>query len=139
MNTNEAIAKMTAKGIETMTAVGRGQLSFFDDGIVEGSGIWGECLVSEMGHKSSGVINRLRDLGLWVFTDSDEDPSGWWSLTALGADVANELGKVVEEPVVKDREPTVKVGAKWTYIYAADGSLIAEVRNDQYELVKSLI
>lgn len=158
MNTNyEAIetvvAQLTAKGRETMRAVGAGELSYFDEGIVEYSGIWGECLTGEMGHKSSGVINRLRDLGLWTVSDGEvnTDESMWWALTALGADVANYLaGRLqnqadaetqmaeelpAEEPKAEQGQVTVKKGAKWTYLYAADGTLIAELRNDQFEAI----
>lgn len=91
------IAKLTAKGRETMLAVGQHKLSFFDEGIVEGGGIWGENLTGELGHKSSGVINRLQKLGLWE--TSNNGPDGmWWSLTALGAAVANVLA-APEAPV----------------------------------------
>jgi hypothetical protein len=43
----------------------------------------------------------------------------------------------VEDVIVA--QPTVKVGRKWTAITAADGSLIAEVRNDQVEAVLALL
>jgi hypothetical protein len=86
------VAQLTAKGRETMRAVGNRETSYFDEGIVKDSGIWGECLTSELGHRSSGIINRLRDLGLWEASEQQgDDPSMWWSLTALGADVANYL------------------------------------------------
>lgn len=87
-----AIAGLTKAGRATMLAVGRGQLSYFDEGIIEGSGIWGECLTGEMGHKSSGVVNRLAKVGLWDVTiDRESQDGAWWSLTALGAAVANHL------------------------------------------------
>lgn len=141
MNTTFAIEaiveQLTAKGRETMRAIGANETSFFDEGIVENSGIWGECLTSELGHKSSGVINRLKALGLFETSDAGpDDDSDWWALTELGADVANYLaGRTpVLTPVA-----TSKVGTKWTYIYAADGSLIAEVRNDQVETVRAML
>lgn len=134
------VAQLTAKGRETMTSVGRCELSFFDEGIVENSGIWGECLCSEMGHKSSGVVNQLKKLGLWLTSPGGEDDdSDWWSLTALGADVANYLAGRLEEAPVEAPAPTVKQGSKWTYIYAADGSLVAELRNDQYALIAATL
>jgi hypothetical protein len=140
-----AIAQLTAKGRETMDAVGRGWTSFFDNGIVEYSGIWGDNLTGELGHKSSGVINQLVKLGLFYSTPmGEDDPSNWYSLTALGADVANYLAENLE---VEDAEPaadadpqvTVKTGSKWTYIYAADGSLLAEIRNDAAWLLDSAV
>lgn len=91
----EIVTTLTAKGTETMKAVGLGQLSFFDDGVVEGSGIWGEILTAEMSHKSSGVLNRLKDLDLWETSEDFEANAGdWWALTALGAEVALLLAGV---------------------------------------------
>jgi hypothetical protein len=88
----EIIDSLTAKGRETMTAVGNWTGSFFDEGCVTGSGIWGSIFVQEMGQKSSGVINRLRDLGLFEVTPDQEGEAGdWWSLTSLGVDVARAL------------------------------------------------
>lgn len=135
---NETIAKMTPKGRETMTAVGNREFAWFDDGIVGGSGIWGECF-----GVASGVLNRLRDLGMWECTEEGEVGSGlWWALTELGAAVANTLAArsaldelEYVEPVVETPQVTVKTGAKWTYLYAADGSLIAEIRNDQFAAI----
>jgi hypothetical protein len=139
---NAVVSQLTAKGEETMKAVGNHELSFFDGGIVEHEGIWGECLVSEMGHKSSGVINRLRDLGLWDATDQgsdDADAGMWWSLTALGADVANYLaGGLEAEPTPAEPVTEVKRGTKWTYVYV-DGQLVAEIRNDQAHLLAAIV
>jgi hypothetical protein len=87
-----AIAGLTDKGRDTMRAIGNRETSFFDNGIVTDSGIWGDNLTGELGHKSSGVINRLRAVGLLEsHPQSGDDPSDWWTLTALGADVANYL------------------------------------------------
>jgi len=97
----EIIEKLTARGRETMTAVGDWNGSFFDEGCTPGSGIWGSIFVQEMGQKSSGVINRLRDLGLFDVTpDQEGDDGDWWSLTQLGVDVARAL---VLETVTLDR------------------------------------
>lgn len=144
------VAQLTEKGRDAMNSIGRGWVSFFDNGIVEGSGIWGECLTADLGLKSSGVINRLRDLGLFVAYDTKDDDyaSGmWWDLTALGADVANYLAENLEghndadadESVAADPKITVKTGSKWTYIYAADGSLLAEIRNDAAWLLDAAV
>ena len=88
--TAAAIAQLTAKGRETMEAIGLQELSFFDEGVVEGSGSWGGSISGDMGHHSSGVINRLRDMGLFRSEDVG-DYDLWWTLTELGAAVANEL------------------------------------------------
>lgn len=121
------VERLTPKAREAMTAIGDHRTSYFDDGIVEYSGIPGEYLVSELGHKSAGVriLNRLRDMGLLEHNAENDVGPDWWSLTSLGADVANYLAGNLE----------VKHGTKWTYIYSADGSLIAEVRNDQIKTV----
>jgi hypothetical protein len=94
-----------------MTAVGNRKLSFFDEGIVEGGGIWGACLTGELGHKSSGVINRLSALGLWDVQAEDGDDGSWWSLTALGAAVANALATPADVPTEPTPVPVVDVPA----------------------------
>jgi hypothetical protein len=94
---NEAITKLTAKGREAMTSVGMRKVSFFDDGIVEGSGAWGETLTSDLGHKSAGVINRLGTLGLFDVTPPAEGEGAWFALTAIGAEVANHLAGTADE------------------------------------------
>jgi len=114
-----ALQAMTAKGTETMTAIGQRQLSFFDEGIQEHSGIWGSCLAQEMGHKSSGVINRLRDLGLFTTSPAGpDDDSDWWALTALGAEVANTLAAptttTTENTTTKENDMTENTTAKKT-------------------------
>lgn len=92
-----AVAALTDKGRDTMRAVGAGETSFFDNGIVEHSGIWGDNLTGELGHKSSGVVNRLAKLGLFTTHEATgDDPSNWWALSALGADVANYLAGNLE-------------------------------------------
>jgi hypothetical protein len=58
------------------------------------------------------------------------------------ADLIPNVGLVRDEPAMVEpvtATPTVKVGRKWTTITAADGSLIAEVRNDQVEAVLALL
>jgi hypothetical protein len=46
---------------------------------------------------------------------------------------------VVETTEVSAAGVTIKVGRKWTTMHAADGTLIAEVRNDAYDAVSRLI
>lgn len=134
---DEAVAAMTPKGLETMKAIGNLELSFFDEGVVEWSGIWGECLVSEMGHKSSGVVNRLRDLGLLGNSPAGEgDDSDWWYLTALGAAVALHLSETGKPMPEASPAPTYSktVGRKWTYVYFGD-ELVMEVQTMHKHLV----
>lgn len=149
------VSQLTAKGRETMMAIGNGELSFFDGGVVEMSGIWGECLVSEMGHKSSGVVNRLKDMGLFTAHDYDHDDAGmWWQLTSLGADVANYLAgnfdnritveveegglDLVETPV-ETTYVNVKVGRKWITITDGEGNILAEVQKDLASQIVDLL
>lgn len=138
LTTAQAIAKLTAKGRELMTAVGKGEFSFFDEGIVAHSGIWGECMAQEMGYSNpksaSGVMNGTKKLGLWE-TGVDAEDGTWWELTELGAAVALELAGQVEETPVP--VTTVKKGAKWTYVYV-DGQLVAEIRNNQAHLLAAI-
>jgi hypothetical protein len=153
MTISDTAASLTEKGQQTMMAIGRRELSFFDDGVVAGSGIWGSCLASEMGHKSSGVINRLRDAGLFKVYDGDaQDDSMWWELTELGADVANYLaaqdradyGANPADAFAKDFPAlaipvvTAKVGSKWTYLYLGD-TLIAEIATAHKDLIASFL
>lgn len=106
----EAIQALTAKGRETMTAVGNWTGSWFDAGCTAGSGIWAEAFMNEMGHKSTGVINRLRDLGLF---ESGMDEDGvYFSLTELGVEVAEELNRSAETPAKE--EPAAPAAKKTT-------------------------
>lgn len=63
--------------------------------------------------------------------DFDYETDGWYEINWLPCAKHVPAGTdIAEAPVVEEPTVTVKVGRKWTYIYAADGSLIAEVRND---------
>lgn len=117
--TADVIKSLTAKGRDAMTQIGLGNVSFFDGGVIEGEGSWGGCLVDDLGHKSSGVLNRLLALGLFDHTDADvqddQNAGGWWTLTALGADVANTLAKEEKEaPAEAPVEKPAKAAAKKT-------------------------
>jgi hypothetical protein len=108
--TADVIKSLTVKGRDAMKQIGLGKVSFFDGGIVEGEGSWGGILTDDLGHKSSGVLNRLAALGLFETGPSDDsNAGGWWMLTALGADVANTLAKEGETPAEK---PAKKAPAK---------------------------
>jgi hypothetical protein len=84
-----AIVMLTLKGRYAMQAIGERRLSFFDNGIEQGSGSWGECLTGELGHRSSGVLGGLVKQRL--LTSSQEDHGSWYELTELGAAVAKKL------------------------------------------------
>lgn len=97
-----AIAGLTASGKEFMTAVGMKRFDFFDEGIVAGSGNWGEnmswqyaSIAGKSARSVSGVMARLSTIGLWdVYLDGERGSDGnWWSLTELGAAVAVRLAE----------------------------------------------
>lgn len=97
-----AFDHLTVKGQAFMTAVGTRQYDFFDDGMVEHSGNYGSNLAG--GDKGmSGVMNGTRKAGLWhVTAEQDGDAGEWWSLTALGAEVALHAASLVApKPAVK--------------------------------------
>ena len=110
---------LTAKGQALMAQIGTWRGSFFDDGIVEHSGAWGEVLAGELdldalGVKSvkgvAGVLNGTAKAGLWNVDPGEEgDASDWWSLTALGAEVAHHAAALAAPATP---EPGVKVCAK---------------------------
>lgn len=158
-DTTATIAKLTAKGRDTMQAVGAWQGSFFDDGCAEGSGIWAECFMNEMGHKSSGVINQLAKLGL--FSRVDDETGVWFALTTLGVEVATALAgtaesapespeeapakpkatrtrKTAEEAAPGAVETTIKVCGKWTRFYQ-NGAEVGRVHNGAADAVFAVI
>jgi hypothetical protein len=98
ISTETAIAALTDAGREFMRAVGKQSFDFFDEGIVAGSGNWGENMswqyAAMSGRKPrsvSGIMARLSVAGLWELSDGDPDQGKWWSLTELGAAVALQL------------------------------------------------
>jgi hypothetical protein len=95
-----ALESLTPAGRKFMELVGSHHFDFFDDGIVAGSGNWGENLtwqaagpVAATERGVAGVMSRLAapELGLWVNDRYAEEPGEggkWWELTELGALVA---------------------------------------------------
>jgi hypothetical protein len=103
-----AVTKLTKQGRESMEAIGRGQVSFFDGGIKEDEGSWGQVLTGDLGHKSSGVLNGLKRQGLFENhgqQGDNIDAGDWWVLTALGAAVANHLAEQPESAALPAEEP----------------------------------
>lgn len=108
-----AFDNLTAKGQALMTQVGTRGFSFFDEGIVAGSGAWGEVMAGEAGPDVSstskgvaGVLSGTNKAGLWNVTPGDKefgDDSDWWALTELGAAVALHAASLV---VTADDERT---------------------------------
>jgi hypothetical protein len=96
-----AIAGLTPAGREFMAAVGMKRFDFFDEGINEGSGNWGEnmswqfaSMTDRKPRSVSGIMSRLSVTGLWGLSDGDPDQGKWWYLTELGAAVARKLAEV---------------------------------------------
>ncbi|WP_028652758.1 hypothetical protein [Nocardioides halotolerans] len=121
-------AKLTTKGREFMRAVGAGEFSFFDEGIVENSGSWGSCLSEEhfaSVRSASGVMGATAKLGLWTVSEDqsgDIDAGAWWALTAEGAAVALYLAAdatplPADEPVAAE-PTTATVERPWTGSYS---------------------
>ena len=96
--------RLTKFGAMLLGLIGSGSTSFFDDGIVENSGIWHECLTGETagtegmpttGKGVANVIDRLCDLGLLDKGSPDEDGQVWVWLTKRGAVEARRQAKVL--------------------------------------------
>jgi hypothetical protein len=112
-----AIASLTDAGKAFMTQVGQHGFDFFDDGIVEGSGNYGRNMAEQMKDvksvkSASGIMNRTTKLGLWTTSETESDAGMWWSLTALGAEVAQLLAlgtdaPAVEVPAAVDDDPAL--------------------------------
>jgi hypothetical protein len=111
---DSAIADLTKLGRTLMEGIGRGRFSFFDDGVVEGSGIWGEILGGEFGETKNigGVIGRLVKAGLLLSQETGEQGGSWVTLTALGAAVANQLTEDAAPAPVKPKRAR---GSKQSY------------------------
>jgi hypothetical protein len=89
---------LTAKGQHFMRLVGTHFFDFFDGGIAEHEGNWGSNMAGQaygtIGVKETsmaGIMNGTLKAGLWTTTEDDQDAGNglWWSLTKLGAAVAN--------------------------------------------------
>lgn len=104
INAAAIAATLTPKGREFMRAVGAREFSFFDNGIVEGSGCWSSILSGEhfaSPRSASGVMGATAKAGLWTVSEHEgdgPDAGAWWNLTAAGAAVALHLaGKEAPE------------------------------------------
>jgi len=107
---DQAIAAMTPAGRHFMRLVGARHFDFFDNGIIAGEGNWGPNMAqqaaSEMGKSArslGGIMARLAapNLGLWHVVVQDSGTGkveAWWTLTELGAEVANQLAITDAEP-----------------------------------------
>lgn len=143
-----ALLNLTANGRDFMTHVGQMHFDFFDEGIVENSGNWGENLSQQLAgwtgksdKSSSGIMTATKKIGLWE--TSEQEDGMWWALTAVGAEVANHLAAMASEASeakVEEAKPviTTKVGPKWAYLYV-DGAQVAEVKSQFADAVFAAI
>lgn len=112
-------ATLTAKGREFMRAVGNGEFSFFDGGIVAGEGSWGSVMSGEhftSARSASGVMNGSKKAGLWTVTDDSADgpeAGSWWALTEAGAAVALHLAGATAALPAEDQSTHKDVGDRY--------------------------
>lgn len=98
----EAIDALSPVQREAMAAVGNGHFDFFDEGVVEHSGIWFTHM-SEQTPNPRPFRTAMQKLTtganpLWAIGEPDYDAHGrdrWFALTALGAKVAQRLAAPV--------------------------------------------
>lgn len=88
-------AKLTAKETALMTAIADGFFSFFDQGLVHGSGIWTNTMTEEVAGSTrydvSGtrrgvatVIASLGRKGLLITEDQGDEDGAWTDLSPAG-------------------------------------------------------
>lgn len=107
--------KLTAKQTALLTAIGRNEFTFFDDGIAAGSGIWSDVLTGEAGPEvaanSKGVARVAGSLvKKGLLASSEQEEGTWFELTEAGAELANELAatQIDLTPVVEAEEAPVQ-------------------------------
>jgi hypothetical protein len=107
MNTEAAVKALTKKGRTVMEALGKGELTFFDDGLVAGSSGWGSVISDELGlgKGASGVLNGLVKQGLFDVVPDDGDAGDGYLLTDLGAAVAQSFAPEADEEPEPEPEP----------------------------------
>lgn len=93
-----ALAGLTPNGQAFMAQVGSRGFDHFDNGIVEGSGNWGEGMAWQFAETQGvarravpGIMAALAKSGMW--TVEVQDGQAWWELTTLGAEVARLAAK----------------------------------------------
>lgn len=110
-------AQLTAKETALMTAIAEDHFSFFDQGLVHGSGIWTECMtdeivgssvykVSETRRGVASVINSLGKKGLLI-TDTNED-GAWTDLSPEGEAWVNAHNAPTEAPAETEEAPAAE-------------------------------
>jgi hypothetical protein len=141
-------AALTPAGTALLTAIGQRRFSFFDDGIVEDSGIWEECLTTEVAgiaNTPKGVALVARKLerdGYLYISQNDGEDSPWVSLTALGAQAANELATAAAEQAAAATQRSYEAGtatkadaeAAWETAFAASDNEAKEATMSTVQL-----
>ncbi|AZS08036.1 hypothetical protein SEA_GREENHEARTS_57 [Arthrobacter phage GreenHearts] len=116
----------TAKAANNILAgIGAGSYSFFDEGIVEGAGIWYDALRDETpvsANLAARAITKLVQTGHLTKTRDDEDY--WVALTAKGATAALALQFADKMEIVEEAAaPTTRKPAAITEARIPEGGL----------------
>ncbi|MDQ5840909.1 MAG: hypothetical protein M3537_07165, partial [Chloroflexota bacterium] len=119
--------KLTPSQTALMTQIARNGFSFFDEGLVAGSGIWSDALTHETGpdvaknpRGAARVMTSLCVKGL-LFSDkasySAED-GAWVELTEAGAEwiAAHNEAKAAEQVADDALEATLEIGEDGNYV-----------------------
>ncbi|AZS07037.1 hypothetical protein SEA_CHEWCHEW_54 [Arthrobacter phage ChewChew] len=88
MAKTQTLSNTAKAAINLLIDLGNSKFSYFDEGIVEDSGIWYSALRDEMPNSSTlnaRAITKLVKDGMFIKNDRDEDGEEWLSLTAKGA------------------------------------------------------
>ncbi|AYD81749.1 hypothetical protein Moki_53 [Arthrobacter phage Moki] len=91
MAKTQTLSNTEKAAINTLIDLGNNSFSYFDEGIVEDSGIWYSAMRDEMNYSTSlnaRAISKLVKDGMFIKSDKDEDGEEWLSLTAKGAKAA---------------------------------------------------
>lgn len=105
-----AYATLTPAAREFMALVGHRRFDFFDDGIEEHSGNWGSHMTWQAAEmlqvtkfRVAGIQSGLAASPLWLVSapqptnGNDGKLDTWWTLTALGAEVAKLAAQVLTD------------------------------------------
>lgn len=120
-NIAAAIETLSANGLALMTAIGEQRFTFFDGGIEEGEGSWANCIseeavgmeITKSVRSTAGILVRLVKIGMFTTAENEDNVNGegqWYSLTELGAAVANELAGNEAHATVEAIEQAIEAG-----------------------------
>lgn len=131
--------KLTAKETTLMTAIAKGDLSFFDSGVEVGSGSWTECMTEELAgtavsdskRGAATVIASLGRKGFLITDDGGDSEDGpWTELTEAGSEWCKAYysegafaeEEAAEEVVLFKISHANEDGVEWEQCSFPDGS-----------------